>query len=89
MKKTSVRTNTGAVVSHVLLMTDVNSDFFKKNVFTAFIRSDHENGEKSVQHAPPNLVPPSVPPKPGALSGETRMHRLALHSLQKSQSHIK
>ncbi|XP_036970118.1 signal-transducing adaptor protein 1-like [Acanthopagrus latus] len=37
---------------------------YEKNI--SFIRSDNENGEKSVQQAPPNLVPPALPPKPVA-----------------------
>lgn len=36
--------------------------------FTAFILADNENGEKSVQQAPSNPVPPNVPPKPGTVS---------------------
>lgn len=37
-------------------------------LFTAFIKSDNENGEKSVQQALLNSTPPSVPPKPGTVS---------------------
>ncbi|XP_056234509.1 signal-transducing adaptor protein 2-like [Seriola aureovittata] len=37
---------------------------YEKNI--SFIWSDNENGERSVQHAPSNLVLPSVPPKPVA-----------------------
>lgn len=33
---------------------------------SAFVRSDRENGEKSVQQAPVIPVPPVVPPKPGS-----------------------
>ncbi|KAG7233961.1 hypothetical protein INR49_028675, partial [Caranx melampygus] len=47
---------------------DLDGSVFKHYRVNPFIRSDRENGEKSVQHALPNLVPPSVPPKPGALS---------------------
>ncbi|XP_040896555.1 signal-transducing adaptor protein 2-like isoform X2 [Toxotes jaculatrix] len=35
---------------------------YEKNI--SFIWSDNENGEKSVQQAPSNLAPPSVPPRP-------------------------
>lgn len=34
---------------------------------SAFVRSDHENGEKSVQQAPTNPATPAVPLKPGSL----------------------
>lgn len=42
--------------------------------FSAFIRSDNENGEKSVQQAPSNLVPPALPPKPGTVSINRKTH---------------
>lgn len=35
---------------------------------SAFVRSDNENGEKSVEQAPVHPVPPPVPAKPGRSS---------------------
>lgn len=43
--------------------------------FTAYIQSDNENGEVSVRQAPANLVPPSVPPKPGNVSINKNTHK--------------
>ena len=43
--------------------------------FSAFIRSDNENGGKSVPQAPPNLVPPALPPKPGTVSINRKTHK--------------
>ncbi|XP_070765450.1 signal-transducing adaptor protein 1-like isoform X2 [Enoplosus armatus] len=45
-----------------VLIPLIIEDQYEKNI--SFIWSDNENGEKSVQQAPSNLVPPSVPPKP-------------------------
>ncbi|KAK5870018.1 hypothetical protein PBY51_024684 [Eleginops maclovinus] len=38
---------------------------YDKNI--SYIQSDNENGERCVRQAPPNLIPPSVPPKPVTL----------------------
>lgn len=42
--------------------------------FTAFIRSDKESGETSLQEAPSKVLLPSVPPKPGTLSVNLEAH---------------
>ncbi|XP_041791318.1 signal-transducing adaptor protein 1-like isoform X2 [Chelmon rostratus] len=56
------------VINYLVEKTDrvliplIIEETYEKNI--SFIRSDDENGEKSVQQAPSNPVPPSVPPKP-------------------------
>ncbi|XP_030288995.1 signal-transducing adaptor protein 1-like [Sparus aurata] len=58
------------VINYLVEKTDgvliplIIEEQYEKNI--SFIRSDNENGEKSVQQAPSNLVPPALPPKPGA-----------------------
>ncbi|XP_071343522.1 signal-transducing adaptor protein 1-like [Trachinotus anak] len=58
------------VITYLVEKTDgvliplIIEEHYEKNI--SFIQSDNENGEKSVQQAPSNLVPPSVPPKPVA-----------------------
>ncbi|XP_073333053.1 signal-transducing adaptor protein 1-like [Pagrus major] len=58
------------VVNYLVEKTDgvliplIIEEQYEKNI--SFIRSDNENGEKSVQQAPSNLVPPALPPKPVA-----------------------
>nr|XP_046248010.1 signal-transducing adaptor protein 1-like [Scatophagus argus] len=49
--------NTGGVLIPLIM-----EEAYEKNI--SFIRADKENGEKSIQQALPNPVPPSVPPKP-------------------------
>lgn len=59
------------VINYLIEKTDrvlvplIIEEAYEKNI--SFIRSDNENGERSVQQALPNVVPPSVPPKPVAL----------------------
>lgn len=43
---------------------------------TGFIREDNENGEKSIQVAPANPVPPDLPPKPGIAVKLSHSHSL-------------
>ncbi|XP_039984277.1 signal-transducing adaptor protein 1-like [Xiphias gladius] len=58
------------VINYLVEKTDgvliplIVEDAYEKSI--SFILSDNENGERSVQQAPSNLAPPSVPPKPVA-----------------------
>lgn len=85
MKKASVRTKMEAFSFHILF----HAIYFYYYVYihyslkiwlfffffpTAFVRPDKENGEISVQGAHSNVVPPSLPPKPGTLSYNTETH---------------
>ncbi|XP_042272192.1 signal-transducing adaptor protein 1-like [Thunnus albacares] len=55
------------VINYLVETTDrvliplILEEAYEKNI--SFIRSDNENGEKSVQDAPSYLIPPSLPPK--------------------------
>ncbi|KAM7388477.1 hypothetical protein PAMP_024649 [Pampus punctatissimus] len=59
------------VINYLVEKTDrvliplIIEEAYEKNI--SYIWSDNENGEKSVQDAPSNLIPPSLPPKPVAL----------------------
>ncbi|XP_076582363.1 signal-transducing adaptor protein 1-like [Chaetodon auriga] len=56
------------VINYLVERTDgvliplIIEETYEKNI--SFVRSDNENGEKSVQQASSNPVPPSLPPKP-------------------------
>ncbi|XP_053178528.1 signal-transducing adaptor protein 2-like [Scomber japonicus] len=59
------------VINYLVEKTDrvliplILEEAYEKNI--SFIRSDNENGEKTVQDAPADLLPPCVPPKPVSL----------------------
>ncbi|XP_051232439.1 signal-transducing adaptor protein 1 isoform X1 [Dicentrarchus labrax] len=59
------------VINYLVENTDrvliplIIEEAYEKNI--SYIRSDNENGEKSVQQASSNRVPPTAPPKPVAL----------------------
>ncbi|XP_034440009.1 signal-transducing adaptor protein 2-like [Hippoglossus hippoglossus] len=63
------------VINYLVETTDralvplIIEEQYEKNIF--FIRSDRENGEKSVQQAFSNLKLPRLPPKPVALKVQT------------------